>query len=376
MLVKEYRICMPLTVEESFRRLETKLNGLDIPQLWVCLVFSCSIFCLFLTGHVHTRTPEVTESSEWNPSLARSLSSSRKMNQREFSHDVMQRLLNLIYLSVVQYRIGQLYMISKHSSEQSGGGEGVEVIRNEPCTDPTHGAGQITEKRIYLHSKLPTWVRKFVPMVFYLTETAWNFYPYTITGQFKKPVKQMFSILTRCVLKLCFFSAFLFVFICCRLTTEFTLFSDGPTSKDNICFLDILTDPIPDKHFKKSEDLSSWVSEKTGRGPLVDGWRNTTKPIMCSYKRVTCSFEVYGFQGRTEDFVHRNIRDILLVGHRQAVAWIDEWHGSDPPIRPSFTRSISVTDESSLKKLGVMTVDSESCPPSLKSPLRLHSTPE
>lgn len=23
----------------------------------------------------------------------------------------------------------------------------------------------------------------------------------------------------------------------------------------------------------------------------------------------------------------QNIRDILLVGHRQAVAWIDEWHG-------------------------------------------------
>ncbi|KAI2655382.1 Cytoplasmic phosphatidylinositol transfer protein 1 [Labeo rohita] len=149
-------------------------------------------------------------------------------------------------------------------------------------------------------------------------------------------------------------------------------------------------------------DLSNWVSEKTGRGPLVDGWRNTTKPIMCSYKRVTCSFEVYGFQGRTEDFIHRNIRDILLVGHRQAVAWIDEWHGmtleevreyerkqqeetnsklknSAPPVRPSFTRSISVTDESSLKKMGVKTVDipsSPSCPSSLKNPLRLNSTPE
>lgn len=36
-----------------------------------------------------------------------------------------------------------------------------------------------------LFSKLPTWMRKFVPMLFYVTETAWNFYPYTITGQFK-----------------------------------------------------------------------------------------------------------------------------------------------------------------------------------------------
>lgn len=297
-------------------------------------------------------------------------------------------------LTVDEYRIGQLYMISKHSNEQSGGGEGVEVVRNEPCTDPKHGSGQITEKRIYLNSKLPTWMKRFVPMVFYLTETAWNFYPYTIT-------EYTCSFLPRFHVK---------------IETHFkndngcskNVFGDDPTPMDNICFLDILSDPIPEKHYKKSEDLSDWVSEKTGRGPLVDGWRNDSKPIMCSYKRVTCSFEVYGFQGRTEDFVHRNIRDILLVGHRQAVAWIDEWHGmtleqvreyerkqqeetncklksdiaspgSDPAIRPSFTRSISVTDESSLKKMGVTTLDipgSPSCPSSLKGPVRLKSTPE
>uniref|UniRef100_A0A9J7XQ90 Phosphatidylinositol transfer protein cytoplasmic 1b n=1 Tax=Cyprinus carpio carpio TaxID=630221 RepID=A0A9J7XQ90_CYPCA len=297
-------------------------------------------------------------------------------------------------LTVDEYKIGQLYMISKHSSEQSGGGEGVEVVRNEPCTDPKHGAGQITEKRIYLNSKLPTWIRKFVPMAFYITETAWNFYPYTIT-------EYTCSFLPRFHV---------------RIETSFendngcseNVFDDELTPKDSVCFLDILSDPIPDKHYKKAEDLSNWVSQKTCRGPLVDGWRNTTKPIMCSYKRVSCSFEVYGFQGRTEDFIHRNIRDILLVGHRQAVAWIDEWHGmtleqvreyerkqqeetnsklnsditctdSAPPKRPSLTRSISVTDESSLKKMGVNTVDIEaspSCPSSLKSPVRLNSTPE
>lgn len=50
----------------------------------------------------------------------------------------------------LQYRIGQLYMISKHSCEQSGGGEGVEVVRNESDIHPQHGPGQLTEKRIYL----------------------------------------------------------------------------------------------------------------------------------------------------------------------------------------------------------------------------------
>ncbi|XP_036394161.1 cytoplasmic phosphatidylinositol transfer protein 1b [Megalops cyprinoides] len=293
-------------------------------------------------------------------------------------------------LTVDEYRIGQLYMISKHSSEQSGGGEGVEVICNEPQSHPQHGPGQMTEKRIYLSSKLPSWMRTFVPRIFYITEKAWNFYPYTIT-EYTCSFVPKFHI---------------------RIETKFgndnghndNVFGDSPTPPESVSHLDILTDPIPEKHYKKSEDLSCWESEKTGRGPLQAGWRNTTHPIMCSYKRVQCSFEVYGLQGRTEEFIHKNIRDILLVGHRQAVAWTDEWHGmtldevrqferelqeqtnnkvkstqnntgsaSNP--RPAFSRSISVTDEPSLKKMGVRTptMPDSSQPP---TPMRLHSTPE
>ncbi|KAG7491670.1 hypothetical protein MATL_G00006130 [Megalops atlanticus] len=84
-------------------------------------------------------------------------------------------------LTVEEYRIGQLYMISKHSHEQSDRGEGVEVVQNEPYEDPTHGPGQFTEKRVYLNSKLPSWARAVVPKIFYVTEKAWNYYPYTIT---------------------------------------------------------------------------------------------------------------------------------------------------------------------------------------------------
>ena len=51
----------------------------------------------------------------------------------------------------LQYHIGQLYMIARHSQQESGNGEGVEVVVNEPCSDPTHGEGQYTEKRIHLH---------------------------------------------------------------------------------------------------------------------------------------------------------------------------------------------------------------------------------
>ncbi|KAJ4932738.1 hypothetical protein JOQ06_011153 [Pogonophryne albipinna] len=90
------------------------------------------------------------------------------------------------YVDCPQYRIGQLYMISKHSHEQSERGEGVEVVQNEPYDDPEHGSGQFTEKRIYLNNKLPSWARAVVPKIFYVTEKAWNYYPYTITVLYKR----------------------------------------------------------------------------------------------------------------------------------------------------------------------------------------------
>lgn len=56
----------------------------------------------------------------------------------------------MIVINYLQYRIGQLYMIARHSFEQSSNGEGVEVVANEEVIDETNGVGQFTEKRIHL----------------------------------------------------------------------------------------------------------------------------------------------------------------------------------------------------------------------------------
>ncbi|XP_036797459.1 cytoplasmic phosphatidylinositol transfer protein 1-like isoform X2 [Oncorhynchus mykiss] len=192
-------------------------------------------------------------------------------------------------LTVEEYRIGQLYMISKHSHEQSERGEGVEVVQNEPYEDPTYGQGQFTEKRVYLNNKLPSWARAVVPKIFYVTEKAWNYYPYTIT--------------------------------------EYTIFDSEPKGEEEIevCLVDIAYDEIPERYYKESEDLRYFKSEKTDRGVLQEGWIDNQEPIMCSYKLVTVKFEVWGLQTRVEQFVHKVIRDVLLLGHRQAFAWVDEW---------------------------------------------------
>ncbi|XP_070683721.1 cytoplasmic phosphatidylinositol transfer protein 1-like [Pempheris klunzingeri] len=240
-------------------------------------------------------------------------------------------------LTVEEYRIGQLYMISKHSHEQSDRGEGVEVVQNEPYEDPEHGQGQFTEKRVYLNSKLPSWARAVVPKIFYVTEKAWNYYPYTIT-EYTCSFLPKFSI---------------------HIETKY---EDNKGCNDNIfdtelkeqerevCFIDIAYDEIPERYYKDSEDLRYFKSEKTSRGLLQEGWRDTQNPIMCSYKLVTVKFEVWGLQTRVEQFVHKVVRDVLLLGHRQAFAWVDEWIDMTMDEVREFERTIQ---EATNQKIGI-----------------------
>ncbi|NXA37501.1 PITC1 protein, partial [Eudromia elegans] len=242
-------------------------------------------------------------------------------------------------LTTEEYRVGQLYTISKHSHQESDKGEGVEVVKNEPHEDPVHGAGQFTEKRVHLSSKLPSWARAVTPRIFYITEKAWNYYPYTITGE------------------ACSFLPKFSIYIETKYEdncgdSEDIFRSDKILGDHEVSFLDIAFDEIPERYYRSLEvrgaggrrgpaPCTTWVSRprrprqdpryfssaKTGRGPLREGWRQHTKPIMCSYKLVSVKFEVWGLQSRVEQFVHKVIRDILLIGHRQAFAWLDEWCG-------------------------------------------------
>ncbi|XP_051877322.1 cytoplasmic phosphatidylinositol transfer protein 1-like [Pristis pectinata] len=266
--------------------------------------------------------------------------------------------------SVAKYRIGQLYTISKHSHEQSDKGEGVEVVKNEPHEDPVHGKGQFTEKRVHLSSKLPSWARAVVPRIFYITEKAWNYYPYTIT-EYTCSFLPKFSIYIE------------------------TKYEDNNGCNDNIfdsdknhmdhevCFLDIAYDEIPDRYYKSSEDLRYFASVKTGRGPLKEGWRDEPSPVMCSYKLVTVKFEVWGLQTRVEQFVQKVIRDILLIGHRQAFAWVDEWCDMTMDEVREYEKQ---TQEATNEKIGIMaptiSISEAAQPPATRSaPASAPSTP-
>lgn len=74
----------------------------------------------------------------------------------------------------------------------------------------------LSRSRLHLSpcSKLPSWARAVVPKIFYVTEKAWNYYPYTITGN--------------CTQFICF------RFKCLKASTGLSFVNQNPPSSFNL----------------------------------------------------------------------------------------------------------------------------------------------
>ena len=89
-----------------------------------------------------------------------------------------------------------------------------------------------------------------------------------------------------------------------------------------------IADDVPSRDYKPDDDPKKFVSERTGRGPLViQNWRQECEPVMCCYKLVTVEFKWYGMQTRVEKFIMKQEAKLFTNFHRQLFCWIDRWHG-------------------------------------------------
>jgi hypothetical protein len=220
-------------------------------------------------------------------------------------------------LTVEEYRIAQLYMVAKFSRERTTKGEGIEILKNEPYEDE-NGKGQFTHKVIHLGSHLPAWALSLIPnSMLSVEEKSWNAYPYVKTVYTCPFFGERFSIVSE------------------------TKYVDDDGSSENalnlsaenlaqreVDTIDIVTEDVDPRYYKKEEDPKLYVSEKTGRGKLQAGWHKTHKPVMCIYKVAYVEFRVWGLQTKSEQWLHKSmVRDVVLLGHKQAFCWLDEWIG-------------------------------------------------
>ncbi|KAL7303043.1 hypothetical protein TKK_0004261 [Trichogramma kaykai] len=227
-------------------------------------------------------------------------------------------------LTVEEYQVAQLYSVAEASKHNTGGGEGIEVLKNEPFTDypllgGRYSTGQYTYKIYHLASKTPAFIRMLLPKTsLEVHEEAWNAYPYCKTV-ITNPgyMKENFMIVIESY----------HIGDVGDQDNVHELPADKLKIRE-VVHIDISNDFVASSDYKEDEDPSKFKSEKTGRGPLVGkDWKHSVNPVMTCYKLVTCEFKWFGFQTRVESFIQKSERRLFTNFHRQVFCWMDRWHG-------------------------------------------------
>jgi len=226
-------------------------------------------------------------------------------------------------MSVEEYQVAQLYSVAEASKNETGGGEGVEVLKNEPydnvpLLNGKFTKGQYTHKVFRLESKVPAMIKMIAPTgSLEIHEEAWNAFPYCKTV-ITNPgyMKDNFHI-----------------------TIETYHIGDNGNQENvhelnqkqltqrEVVRIDIANDKVAPADYKEHEDPTKYTSKKTGRGPLGSDWKTTAEPVMTCYKLVTVYFKWWGLQTKVESLIHSTEHRIFRNFHRQMFCWTDSWHG-------------------------------------------------
>uniref|UniRef100_A0A1B6ER29 Phosphatidylinositol transfer protein N-terminal domain-containing protein n=1 Tax=Cuerna arida TaxID=1464854 RepID=A0A1B6ER29_9HEMI len=228
----------------------------------------------------------------------------------------------ILPMTVEQYQVAQLYTIADMSRSETGGGEGIEILKNEPFSNHSllggmYTAGQYTLKIYHVQKKIPTLIKLIVPKgSLKIYEECWNTYPYSKT------------VLTNPGLMKDGF----------ELTIE-SLHLNDRGEKYNVHHLppellkqrqvttiDIANDNVGRKDYDPSFDPKTFHSEKSGQGPLTDNWLETVTPVMTCYKLVTANFKWFGLQRRVEKFLQKFEQRLFTVFHRRLFCLSDQWY--------------------------------------------------
>ncbi|XP_029373740.1 phosphatidylinositol transfer protein alpha isoform-like [Echeneis naucrates] len=223
-------------------------------------------------------------------------------------------------VSVEEYQVGQLYTVAEASKNETGGGEGVEVLANEPY-EKDGEKGQYTHKIYHLQSKVPGFIRALAPKgALDIEEKAWNAYPYCRTILKNNYMKDNFMIKIETWHKP-------------DMGNQENVHGLDKSSWESVEIIDIdIADrsSISQKDYKPELDPAIYKSKKTGRGPLGPNWKeelvdNPNCPHMCAYKLVTVEFKWRGLQSKIENFIQKMEGRVFTHFHRQLFCLIDEW---------------------------------------------------
>ncbi|KAG0353828.1 hypothetical protein BGZ54_002023 [Gamsiella multidivaricata] len=219
-----------------------------------------------------------------------------------------------------EYQVAQLYNVAEMSKAESGGGEGVEILTNEPYEDE-YRKGQYTHKIYHLESKLPGWIRALMPAgATKCQEKAWNAFPWCKTVITNDYMKESFSVTVE---------SFHVDGDRGQLDNALNL-SPEILKQREVVNIDVANDAKSyylQTFNPAKEDVTRFVSEKALRGPLQGNWAKTCDPVMTCYKLVSIEFKWYGLQTKMESYMHSVERDLFTKFHRELFCSMDGWYG-------------------------------------------------
>ena len=238
----------------------------------------------------------------------------------------------ILPMTVEEYHVAQLWSVAEASKNETGGGEGIEVIENHPY-EKGDEKGQYTLKFYHLQSRVPSYIRMLLPSgSLDIKEEAWNAYPY-IKTLISNPgyMKEGFEICIQSLHKP-------------DLGESENVHKLPPAEwkKTEVVYIDIANDFVSRGDYKEEFDPTKFKSKKSGRGPLGPHWidqlraeRKSSEQLeqspkaayMCAYKLVSCRFKWFGLQTRVESMIQKQEKRLFTTFHRQVFCWMDNWFG-------------------------------------------------
>nr|CAD2177904.1 unnamed protein product [Meloidogyne enterolobii] len=183
-------------------------------------------------------------------------------------------------MTTAEFQIGRAFAYMETARKQTHKGEGVEIVQDDPFDNIPlcHGRyneGQFTHKIYHLRSKIPSFVRPFVPNgLTRIHEHSWNSFPYLLTELYAPEWdenREKFSI-----------------------RFETLCLGDNRGKDENA--LGLGSDMLKRREIVKmniGEDNTNFRSKRAKRGPLVGNWQEKCKPCMCVYKVVTVNVRTH-----------------------------------------------------------------------------------
>ncbi|KAF4791077.1 Phosphatidylinositol transfer protein alpha isoform [Turdus rufiventris] len=239
----------------------------------------------------------------------------------------------ILPVSVEEYQVGQLYSVAEASKNETGGGEGVEVLVNEPY-ERDGERGQYTHKIYHLQS--------FYFIFHYVKKIYINMSDLASLENIVMGLGRALAILELC-------KSLVFAFQNEYMKDDFlikieTWHKSDLGTQENVhklepevwksveaIYIDIADrSQVLPKDYKAEEDPARFKSVKTGRGPLGPNWKKdlgkqSDCPYMCAYKLVTVKFKWWGLQNKVENFIQKQEKRLFTNFHRQLFCWLDKW---------------------------------------------------